>query len=214
MKPSCIFFDFDGTLIDVKKRYYAAHAKACEYIGIEPSTPENYWELKQDKTPENKINVITPDQYKNYSTKRIQLLEDESLLRLDTPFDGVPDLMNKLNIEGNLLFIATMRRHTDRVIQEIKNLKLDSYFEKILAIAPKDKPSDDKANLIKSVRDIYKKYERNYMIGDTEADIDCGKQLDFITVGVTSGIRNEKFITEAHPEYVLNSVTKLPTIFD
>jgi phosphoglycolate phosphatase len=212
--PSCIFFDFDGTLIDVRKRYYEAYTQACKYIAIEPLNAERYWDLKRNKTPENKINSLSDEQYKKYSEIRISLLEDESLLQLDTPFKGVQELLEQLRKEKHVLFIATMRRHTDRVQQEIKNLKLNNYFEEILAIAPKNKPSDDKANLIKTVSNIYDNYQQNFIVGDTEADIDCGKELQFTTVGVTSGIRSEKFIKEAHPDYILSSVTELLTIFD
>lgn len=52
------------------------------------------------------------------------------------------------------------------------------------------------------------------MIGDTEADITCSKQLGFVSVAVTSGIRAENYLKSLDPDYTIDDISGLLEIIE
>jgi phosphoglycolate phosphatase-like HAD superfamily hydrolase len=47
------------------------------------------------------------------------------------------------------------------------------------------------------------------MIGDTEADVISGKQLGMRTFAVTSGIRDQAFLADLEPDYIVGGVAEV-----
>jgi phosphoglycolate phosphatase-like HAD superfamily hydrolase len=208
-RKGCIFFDLDGTLIDIRKRYHAAYVNACTAVSIVPKTQNEYWELKRQKISESKIVSLDSDLFQTYSNLRIQNLEDEQFLALDKPFVGVEELLEDLKQKGYSLFIATMRNHSERVKKQIQHLNLNQYFSEILATPALLNPAKEKAKLIQTKYSIYNVYEKNIMVGDTEADILCGTSLGFTTIAVESGIRTHNLLEGYHPNFLLNNVSNI-----
>lgn len=212
---TCIFFDVDGTLLDVKERYHAAHKESCEKLSISPLPLDIYWEYKKNKIPESKILKLDSELFKKYNEQRVSNLEDENFLLLDKVFHGVPKLLERLNKKGFYLYIVTVRKNKQRVIDQIKRLNLDPYFIQILSTPASTNPEKDKVNLIKTIKKINFN-SIHWMIGDTEADILCGKELNFKTIAVTSGIRTEKFLKKYKPDFLINNIIEIQNnkIFD
>jgi phosphoglycolate phosphatase len=66
----------------------------------------------------------------------------------------------------------------------------------------------DKALLIKP----YLRNEKTYMIGDTGKDIQVGKKLDLITVGVANGFLSKESLAKYKPDYIFDSVIELTNL--
>ena len=48
------------------------------------------------------------------------------------------------------------------------------------------------------------------VVGDSVADIESGKHIDAITVGVTSGLGTSQKLAEVNVDYLIGSITELP----
>jgi len=210
-KLACYFFDFDGTLINIKNKVYKAHVNSCIRNNQKPFKKETYWRLKRNRTPEEEIVNFSPNIFKKYNAFRIENLEDETSLELDTVYPGVKELLKKLNNENTILFLITRRKYTDRLKEELTRLNLLNYFQYILTPSPKKSKENinGKMMLIQSKKYIYKDCKEKVIIGDTEDEIECGKMLSFKTVGVTNGMRNPETLRKFNPDYLLNSAKDL-----
>ncbi len=202
-----IFFDVDGTLLDVRERYFRSHLAGLE--SVKPIlTKEEYWELKQNKTPEKEILArhypsVDADRYE---TLRHPTLEEADFVAADTLLPGVKDLLKKLSSLYPLI-IVTLRKHPDVLAEQLRALEIDSYFTHVLSSPSHTLHWETKAALMKPHAEI-----GDWIIGDTEADILAGKQLGLITCGVLSGIRTRALLEELSPDHLIASVADFPNV--
>lgn len=198
-----IFFDLDGTLIDPKKRYHHIHKDICKKINIKPLSCDDYWELKRNKTPENEILIKCGAKDVNFEEIlkiRSEMLEDEQYLLYDTLHEGVVNFLEILS-KDYILVLVTYRKKRNELQEQLKVLGIDSFFDKVLSMAPTTQPKYmGKVNLIEN---NYGNTISGIFFGDTEIDILAGKYLNLITVACLNGIRSNKILQETHPDYFI-----------
>jgi len=205
-----IFFDLDGTLIDVSKRYYFVHKKAALVIGKKSLSFKEYWQKKRKKIPENKILNIDSEssQFKQYKKIRIKLLESSDTLKLDVPFKDTRRILDSLS-KKHKLYLITLRRNRSNLHTQLKQLKLNKFFSKIFSSPPDKDLTITKIKIIKNLG-----YSKNdLIIGDTEADTEAAKKLGIRSVAVFSGIRTESFLKKYHPDILIKDVSHLLKIY-
>ncbi len=198
-----IIFDLDGTLINISERYYVAHLRAAKLSKINPLSKEEYWDKKRGKITEAKIlnknrNSLT---FKWYESFRINFLESKDILKLDKLFFWVHPLLQSL-MKKNNLYLITLRRNREQLIQELKNFKILSYFKNIFSDSAKDNPTLVKLTLAKQILAID---ESDLLIGDTEVDIDTAKALGINSVAVCSGIRTKDILSKNNPTFLVKN---------
>lgn len=200
-----IFFDLDGTLISPKKRYCAIHKFLCKIIDVTPVSCNEYWELKRNKVTENEILIQCGAKEKNIEVAlkaRSEMLEDKNYLLYDTLFEGVIEILEYL-YKDFILVLVTYRRQRRELEEQLKNIKIINYFDKVLSTTPVIQPKYmGKVNLIEhnyggSLDGIY--------FGDTEVDILAGKHLNLTTVAYMNGIRKMNFLKKINPDFSINS---------
>lgn len=199
-----IFFDLDGTLLDVSRRYYKTHIKASKKINKRPLSFNRYWEEKRKKTPEWKILNLSSNNklFKIYEKERINCLEKKSFLKFDQPFHWVYKLLALLKIYN--LYILTLRRNRINLKFQIKKFGLDNLFEETLSEAPLSDPVSTKIKLLKKNKLKF----TDLLIGDTEVDIAAAKRLGIISVAVCSGIRNRNFLKQSNPDFLVKDASE------
>ena len=52
------------------------------------------------------------------------------------------------------------------------------------------------------------------MVGDMHTDILMGKAVGALTIGVLTGIFSEEKMLQYKPDFIINSVAEIPTIYD
>ena len=196
-----IFFDLDGTLINSKQRLY----KLFQVLNIKSQLTFNeYWELKKNKIGHE---TILADLF-NYDTKSINdfkikwlsLIENEELLSLDVPFEGVTTFLRNLNTRSNYsLFIVTARQHKKRATAQIESFGWKNIFTDVLVTCGKH----EKDVLIKQSLSTS---NSDWFIGDTGKDIQAGKILGINTCAVLSGFLSVEKLIEYEPDLIINYV--------
>ena len=197
-----LFFDLDGTLIDVSRRYFDAHVRA---LGTNSTlTQERYWLLKRQQVPETEIlkqhdPMLDPAPYLK---KRLELIESPELLELDSVLPHVPETLAILKAQDIRLVLVTLRHDRTSLTEELARLGLTTFFSEVLTHAGTKNPWDVKAELLRPLAE-----KTDWIIGDTEADIRAGNFLGLSTCAVTSGIRTAEFLRSLQPTLLVPSIS-------
>jgi phosphoglycolate phosphatase-like HAD superfamily hydrolase len=199
-----IFFDLDGTLIDVSERNYRVYKEVTALFRGTPLPKEKYWEFKRKKT---KWPVLLPlsglaaDIEPVYLAEFIQKIEEPEYLKLDMLYLGALDAVDEL-ARKNECYIVSLRRNHDNLLRQIEWLHLAPHFTMILSGHSEGDGYDVKTQLIKEEL----REKEGIIIGDTEADIIAGQTLGIVTVALTSGIRDAEFLTELKPDHIVAGI--------
>jgi phosphoglycolate phosphatase-like HAD superfamily hydrolase len=207
-----IFFDFDGTLVDVSDRHYQVYKSLVEnYEGV-PLAKSVYWKLKRSKVNWKEIlekSSLSPSLLTEFLDDFRLKIEDPQELSKDTLVPNAVLTLKKLNAENELLLVS-LRRHGDRLLDQVKSLGIDGYFVNILSGHSDERNELPKVKLIDSIT----KEKGSILVGDTESDIDASKDLGFISIAIATGLRNKTELKRHHPDYLLQTIEEVPEIIE
>lgn len=208
-----IFFDLDGTLIDISERYYRVYTDILNKAGFSTIGKKEYWNAKRNKVPEDQILAMTNanDFYKEYNQKRLSLIENDYYLSNDSLHEGVIQVIENLSKKYQLVLV-TLRKSNSQLEKQLINMKLIDYFTDILRSDDNLKPRwMIKYHLIKEY--IGNEHDSSsILISDTENDIKAGNELRFKTIAVLNGIRTKELLIISKPTFICKSVKDLLNI--
>jgi phosphoglycolate phosphatase len=198
-----IIFDLDGTLIDSKMRLYKLFQNLTRDTSL---SYDQYWKLKKSKVS-NEIILKTQldhddERIKKFTSDWMVLIESPDYLSFDKNFDGVHDTLLKLQKIATL-HVCTARQHRQPVISQLSELKLLSFFDKVIVT---EQVKSKEYLIAKHIKDIG---PLDWIVGDTGKDIQAGKFLGLKTCGVLSGFMNLESLQAYKPDMVMNSVSDL-----
>ena len=203
-----ICFDLDGTLIDSKITILKSTIAALKELNIEASLPEDKFftmigmhfidifnEFKIDVPDFNKFISVYKSIYFNFI--------DDSI-----PFPGAAEVLKHFNekeIKTSLL-TTKAQDQADKIIDHFDLRKNLSYvMGRRNGVA--HKPSAEPLLIICDELGIQP--TETLMVGDTDLDINCGKNAGALSCGVTYGYRTEENLKEHNPDYLINDISKL-----
>jgi len=209
-----IFFDLDGPILNVSKRYYNIYRdilikNECFYI-----QDEIYWLLKRNKVSEKLIFSMTNPSmsYGNYNKERKKRIEASSYLALDYVQPKIIEILSCM-VKKYSLVLITLRKSKHQLYTQLKNLNIENYFKDILTSNYTYKLRwKIKYDLIKNY--LKNKFDRHIIISDTETDIKTGNSLGFTTIAVTNGIRTLEILLESKPDFTYPSIVEFFYFFE
>ena len=205
-----LFWDLDGTIIDVSDKYYNLYKDILDQQGYESLGKKAYWQAKREATPENEILKLTGAEafYDKYQDKRISLIESKNYLSFDKVHEGVFQVLEYLSMRFNLILV-TLRRSPHQLEKQLEQLSLTQFFADVLCSGEQLYPRwKIKYNLIKDYL-ADNNIPGHFMLGDTEADIIAGNELGLKTIAVLNGIRSERLLLKTNPDIICNSAKDL-----
>ena len=211
-KPK-IFFDLDGTVLDVSARHYRIYKRVTLAFGGAPLSKQAYWQSKQQKLPWPEMltkSGVAFGKLDDFMAMFITEIEKPEELAQDSLIEGAAETLQRLHSEGYVMYLISLRRGHEKFLQQLKDLGIARYFAGTLsghtdASAPELKASLIAPNLGEG---------KGVMVGDTEADVLVAKKIGLVSVAVTSGIRSEAILRELGPDYVLDDITSLPDVLE
>lgn len=195
-----LFFDFDGTIIDVSDRLYFLYRDLMIKYHQKPLPKKAYFNLKRNNISEERIiQKVTKKQtiVKSILRERQLKIEDKQYLGYDRLIPGAEKVLAKLSPNFDL-FLITNRKNKQNFFQEVRRLRVEKYFQKLIA-------SDNK------FESIFKESpaRNDIIIGDTEDDIQTGKKLGLTTIAVLSGMRSKKTLIQPKPDYIIDDIKQI-----
>jgi pyrophosphatase PpaX len=204
-----ILFDLDGTLIDTNEliiksylhtleKYYPGKYKREDVLPfMGPTLTEVFGKMDPDQVEEMIL------EYRRFNLANHDLLVKE--------FIGVAETVDTLKKKGYKMGIVTTKRH-DTVLKGLRLMKLDSYFNVIIAIDHVKKEKPDPEPVLKALEQLGSKPDESIMIGDNFHDILAGKNAGTKTAGVAWSLKGRDYLAQFEPDYIFDNMADLLTI--
>ncbi len=204
-----VYFDLDGPILDVSRRYYQLHCDLAAALRIPPLAFATYWELKRNQAS---LEVIlpesSPEERARYQEQRQALIETREYLQYDQVYPWAPAVLDSLH-RSYRLGLVTLRNSRELLLWQLGRLQLADFFDVVLS---RDRNQGDwqaKRDLLVSDRCFTLD---SLIVGDTEGDILAGQSLGLLTVGVTCGIRTEARVAALAPTRIIPDIRPLASI--
>ncbi len=211
-----LFTDFDGPIMDVSERYFRVYQFCLEKIktpnqAITALSKTEFWELKRAKFLEAEIALKSglnlPNQPQNFAKLRAETIHSQPFFEYDCLNIGAVSALETAQNFGIDLAIITMRRERE-LLPVLEKYDLQRFFpaDRIFCLPDnyqKTQDIKDKPKLMTMAVSRLPNVARQWIVGDTEADITAGKNHDIDTIGVLSGIRNQAQLTKYQPQMIV-----------
>jgi phosphoglycolate phosphatase-like HAD superfamily hydrolase len=191
-----IYFDFDGTIVDLWPRYYSVFMEAANASNI---SLEKYQEikrkLKRDSDVASALGVTLPA---HYFDRKKQLLESERFLKMDFLLVKKERLLSFGR--ANNCMILTRRRKKYMYEKQLAWLGLSSLIEKSVVLHPDwDQSKLEYLRQHASCGDI--------LIGDSKAEWEVSSLKNMSVILVRTGIDNPDCFPDKENCKVLNDIS-------
>lgn len=218
-----VVFDMAGTTIDEQNIVYKSLHKAINEFGIEVSLDlvlkigagkEKLQAIKDILAHINNSDTNKTELIFEYFKK---LLDHEYLTAAVLPIEGVEEVLEKLKNDGIKVVLNTgYNSQVANTLLGKLNWKKDVHYDALITANDViiGRPSPEmilKAMQLFGIEDSSKVIKA----GDSAIDIEEGKNAKCgLTIGVLSGAQTRAQLTEANPDYILDSLASLYSILN
>jgi phosphoglycolate phosphatase-like HAD superfamily hydrolase len=178
--------DFDGTLVDCRRRQLAVVAEALAARGADSSRDflGRHWRLKREGM--NTCDALIHEGMDQGLAKRIAddfkaVVEDERFLVLDRPFPSVERTLDLLRREGYSVHVLTARTRPGSVAAQIERL-FGRSVDEVHVVSPR-RAADEKAAILRTIEPVC-------FVGDSESDAQAASAGNVPFFGVSCGQRS------------------------
>lgn len=211
MKKLCIF-DLDGTLLNTLDSIAYYVNDTMKHFGLPVIETE-------------KIRTFVGNGAKNLISRSLRYngseLDAEKVLSvyiekynsdalyLVKPYEGIPELLSKLRENGVTLAVLSNKPHSSTSIMIDKIFGKD-FFSVVRGPYNNEKVKPDPA----VANEIAKGFEKEncFFIGDSDVDIETGKNALMHTIGVTWGFRDRGVLQNAGAEKIVSKAADIADI--
>lgn len=198
-------FDLDGTLVDSNKTIYEATAYSLEKLGIDFNVDEEAFALKIGQhfvDIFNAFSIDVPDFEKFITIYKDNYFEQMEYSKV---YNGVEKTLASLKDQDIKVSLLTTKIQ-DQADRIINYFNLREYFDLVMGrregIAHKPSPEP----LLKICDDLGIDIKSTLMVGDTELDIQCGKNAGSYTCGVLYGYRTKELLEIENPDFIVDNI--------
>jgi phosphoglycolate phosphatase-like HAD superfamily hydrolase len=210
-----LFTDFDGPIMDVSERYFQVYKfclKHTKLAGqtVTPLSKREFWALKRAQVNEKDIalksGLVESGQAEQFAQLRRSTVHTAPYFQHDLIIEGAIAALEKAQSAGIELAVMTMRRERE-LLPVLQQYNLTRFFpaERRFYLSNdyvKTGDTKDKPKLMKRAISTLPHADRQWIVGDTEADIAAGKQHGVKTIGILSGIRDETQLRLQVPDVI------------
>lgn len=201
-------FDLDGTLVDSSKTIYNSTVYSLNKFGIKFNISEAEFALKIGQHFVDIFNAFdtdVPDFEKFITIYKINYFEQ---MEHSEMYNGVEQTLNALKDRDIKISLLTTKIQ-DQAEKILEYFNLTKYFDLIMGRRDgiKHKPSPEP--LLKICDDLNIDIKNTLMVGDTELDIQCGKNAGSYTCGVLYGYRTKELLEIENPDFIAEEIKNI-----
>lgn len=208
-----VCFDLDGTLIDSHSTIYKTTIKTLGHFSITAAIDETRFNKMigrhfSDIFSEFGIVISDLNEFIRVYKKIYFDFIDESRI-----YPGIIELLEFLKAKNIHITLLTTKAQ-DQADLIIDHFELREYFSFVMGRRDgmAHKPSPEPLLFICNELKINPK--ETLMTGDTEMDIQCGKNAGAKTCAVSYGYRSIDLLKKEQPDYLINRAEEMKKIFD
>lgn len=140
--------EWEGVLVDVRRRYWAAHREAIESVGFQGPTEEEFWRLWRAGEPDSKmVPHGKSHQVAEYVRRRQERIDASDLMEDDEAQKGAAANLRVLKNLG-VCHLATLCRNRAGINTALDRLDLWMYFDR------KEVLPDDRGRRVALLREL------------------------------------------------------------
>jgi len=206
--PPVLYFDLDGTLLDIREKYHRLHRRIATDLGRDPLPRSVFWARKRRGAT---LEALLPDweeaARREYARRWLGEVELPLYTRFDRLVPGARHALVRLAREFELVLI-TLRRDGRELRRQLRDMGLDQLFSRLLVSGDYGGAELTKTQLL-SLNDPPEK-RRSIVIGDTEEDVSAARAMRAPVIVVLTGMRDRAFLAALSPDLIIESVAQLP----
>lgn len=207
-----VIFDLDGTLLNTIADLAAATNHALKSCGFMPHAPEIYPHLVGNGITKL-IERALPDDNRDTQTieaVRRKFLEyyDVHCTDLTSPYEGMHELLRRLNSEGVAVAVASNKYHS-AVVKLIGHFFPDVEWADVEG-HHEDVPSKPDPSIVFEILSKCPTAKADVLyVGDSAVDMETARRACVESVGVTWGFRGRDELTAAHADNIVDTPAEI-----
>lgn len=213
MKINFIVFDLDGTLVSSHETIYKATLHALNKVGINIYLPHDQFMNMigmhfEDIFRELGFKVPDFEHFLNIYKSIYFDYMNESVL-----YPDVSNTIERLKKNGFKIGLLTTKGQ-DQAELILKHFSLFDKFDGVMGRRPgiAHKPSPEP--LLKLCEETNIVVDKTLMVGDSELDIECGKNAGAFTCAVTYGYREKESLKLYNPDFIIDRIDSVEHILN
>lgn len=198
-----LYFDFDGTLVDVWQRYYHIFKDAS---GITGMSLEEYVQVKKQLVRDGDVaRAFGENLPEDYWAKKRAMLEDPQYLSFDRLIVPAEQILEFF--KAHECRILTNRRYPDAFKEQLKGLGLEELLAKCVVLNP-----DEKITKTGYLQEKHP-HECIVLVGDAEAEAQAAVVDTICVYLVRTGLRDPETIAGAEKCHIIESASDFMNAF-
>lgn len=203
-----LYLDLDGTLLDIREKYYRLHLRIASDLGREALPRATFWARKRRGLA---LEALLPDWEEGalaeYSRRWLAEIELPTYTGFDRLVPGAREALTRLAPEFDLVLV-TLRRDGQELRRQLQRLGLAQLFSRLLVSGDHAGVEPTKVQLLSLT--VPPDERQSVVVGDSEEDVRAARALGSPVIAVLTGIRDRAFLTTLSPDLIIESVAQLP----
>ncbi|MDA3864348.1 MAG: HAD family hydrolase [Deltaproteobacteria bacterium] len=204
-----LIFDLDGTLIDTRKDIVRAVNLTLDKLGF-PRCGFEEIISRVGYGPGQLIlkcihRQLEPEDQEK-AKKTFSRVYQENLIEDSDFFPGMKALLKSLNTFNKAIVTNKSTPHLKKTLHILQG---KDYFDLYQGIDENNPPKPDPAVTLKIMRTLKIDPQDTLFIGDSEIDLQTGKNAGVKTCGVLWGYRSRKELARENPDYLVENIARL-----
>ena len=211
-KISLIVYDFDGTLVDTFADIAGSVNLALTEMGLNPLDKKTI----RGNIGSGMFNLMTRSLMKSgcndIETSVLLFQKHYSLHLLDQTnfYPNGKEIVEYFFDKKNAILSNKPISFIEKIL---KALSFSKPFDSIIGGDSLDVKKPDPKGLLLMMNKFNCPPEKTLMVGDSAIDIETGKHAGVITCGVTYGLGNLDSLTNSNPDYLIDNLSQLKSLF-
>jgi phosphoglycolate phosphatase-like HAD superfamily hydrolase len=213
MQIELVVFDLDGTLVSSHQTIYEATLHALKEVKVNYILPEEQFYKRiglhfEDIFDEFGFKVPDFEEFIGIYKSIYFNYIDSSIL-----YSGVEEIIMKLNDKKVKIALLTTKGQS-QADEILRHFNLFEKFNYIMGRRPgiAHKPSPEP--LLKICNDLNINPVKALIVGDSEMDVQCGKNAGIKTCAVTYGYRTTEELEKSQPDFLIDNIMELEQIIN
>ncbi|MDL2236614.1 HAD family hydrolase [Christensenellaceae bacterium OttesenSCG-928-K19] len=215
MKNKAILFDMDGTILDTLEDLFESVNELLRKLG-HPARTKDEVRLATGHGVRHLIATTLPagmtDAYVDRAILDYKEIYKRNMHNHTAPYNGIPEMIQAVRDLGYKTGVLSNKP------DYATKILCDTMFEGLIDIPLGDRPDIKRKPAPDGVYLLLEKLQadaaQSYFVGDSDVDIQTGKNAGLTTIGVSWGLRDEALLQEEGADVIIHMPEELTALLE